>query len=91
MPDYVSVVIFLGGLSLFVVSLIVVRDYLRGREHSAKNWELMQRAMQASRFEPEEREREFAAIQNEFRILIEGTAGAKPKRSEGKSPQPLGR
>ena len=71
MPDYISAIVFVGGISVFIASLLYAREYLRFRQDLRKMRALQRRALDASRLPSEEAQREFATVLEEFRKLQE--------------------
>jgi hypothetical protein len=88
-PDYLSWIIFVGGLSIFVAMLFYARAVFSFRQHAKKSGELMDRAMLASRLPPDEAQREFDLIRQEFRALIDGQSAVEPTGEATRTAPPI--
>jgi hypothetical protein len=89
MPAWFPIVLMICGLAILAASLLYAREVLHYRRDRIKTGELMDRAMLASRLPPEESQREFDLIRQEFRVLIDGSPAAPVSRDAPEAAPPL--
>lgn len=77
--DVQALILFVGGLTIFLASLLYAREVLSSKAHNKRMHELQRRAIAAGELPPDQRREAFTEISREMRALSDPGSRGRAK------------